>query len=161
MKDLTDLIKVVTPESLTHVSLFTPKIKSSTKLSQLYRKILSGKITTNEDAITQLYKNDEEGSYKLAKLKYALKSKLFNNILLLSIDRRENPRKAILFNSSRTLLIAKFLMIQGARRLSIHILEQLLPSALKQDFTVQALESSKLLRQYYTIYKYDSEQVKY
>ncbi|MEM6699425.1 MAG: hypothetical protein AAF599_13570, partial [Bacteroidota bacterium] len=161
MKDLIDLIKIITPESLTQIDLFTPKIKARTKINQLYHKIRLGEIQNNENGIKQLYNKEEKGNQKFVKLKYALKNKLFNNTLLLQIDKKIFPRKAIFFDSSRMLLVSKFLILQGGRRLGVHLLKQLLPTVMKQEFTIQALESSKLLRQYYTIHKYEPKEIQH
>ena len=69
MRDLIDIIKIVTPESLVQINLFTPKVKTRTKFNQLYNKIRLGEIQTNEDAIDILYKKDKQGKQKLIRLK--------------------------------------------------------------------------------------------
>ncbi|NJL77462.1 MAG: hypothetical protein HC892_22915 [Saprospiraceae bacterium] len=105
----------------------------------------------DEEAIKVLYGDDSSGKSKYAKLKYSFKQRLLNMVLLIEPQSKDDTveKKWFFFHCYRSYLTSYFLVLLGARKVGIPMLEQLLPTLELHEFTVLTLESSKLLRQHY------------
>lgn len=161
MKKLIDLVRIVTPNKLAKIDMFINKPSSSSKLQKLYKYLSSRKITDDETALKLLYDGQAENAQKLSVLKYDLKRKLLNSLLLISMNVSVAPRRAASLDLRKSLLTAHLLTLFGQKQYGIQMLERQLPKMLKFEFSLEVIEAARMIRQYYAINERDSEKVAY
>lgn len=154
MKHLKQLVNVISSYS----QVTTQNNFGKGKLNQLYKGIVSGKISDDEAAVNMLYGKDKNARAKYSKQKYYLRKRLLNSILLINLDsevEQRNERRRAFFRCFKAWMTSYFLILLNARDVGIHHLEQSMPDMIKYDFTLFTLESAKMLRQHYAVIKGD------
>lgn len=149
MNNLSELIKLVSPNKIKQISILSPALAKDTKLMQLYNGIYSQKFQTNAEAIKALYGSGKIGS-KYSKLKNDLETRLLNVLLASDLTNGQmNARQRAYFKYFKTWAAANILLRLGIINYSTRILEKTLKHFEKNEFTNLSLEACALLRNHY------------
>lgn len=148
MKDLLELVQVVTPAKLSNIQWgpFGPK---SSKLQTFYDLVAEGKFKEDEDAAMHLYAKDKQDpAYQ--KLRKTLKDRLTSFIFLIDLDSPAyTDRQKAYYECYREWAAAKILYGKSARIAATSLSRKILKIARKYEFTELKLDICHNLRLYY------------
>ncbi|MEM1137460.1 MAG: hypothetical protein AAGI07_16595 [Bacteroidota bacterium] len=164
MQTLLQLIKIITPKQLSKQYILPSNISAQTKISKLYKGIYAADLTSDEQAIQEIYKGARNGKVNYRSLKRELRKRLFNNILLYEFGSdasSSSNKKQVFFDCQKTFTIAYFLILLNARNIAIPLLRDKLELMEKHEFTFLIVESIKLIRQHVAVAEGDYEKIQY
>lgn len=148
MKDLLELVQLVTPAKLNniHWGPFGPK---SSKLQTFYDLIVEGKFKEDEEAALHFYAKDKQDpAYQ--KLRKTLKDRLTSFIFLIDLDAPTyTDRQKAYYECYREWAAAKVLYGKSARIAATSLSRKILKIARKYEFTELRLDICHNLRLYY------------
>lgn len=160
MKALKQLAQIINLKQLSLQEILTSQLSAQTKLRKFHKYLQDTTLVTDEAAIEKLYKKDTNAITKYRTLKYDLKKRLFNNILLYEFPKKTKEelrnRKAF-FECQRTYTIAHFLILLNARNIAIPMLKDQVELMEEHEFTTLIVDSLKLIRQHAAIIEGDIE----
>lgn len=165
MKNLKDLVRIVTPNRLQKMQPMTT-IAEDSKIKKLYNGLSKKEWENDEEAIKALYPNealDEKTKNKYYKLKHDLKEKLIQIIPLVNFVENETWDHTVKLWECYTkyntaILILRFTPLKA---IAIELLEKVHTLALKIELTELVSESSYYLSKYYFEILTDQKKAKY
>lgn len=149
MKALKELAFVVDPEELEKKIQKLLFFKEDGLLNQLYLGVINGDFTSDEEAHELLYP-DESSTRNYRKLKFTLKNRLKEAVLL--FDEKSHSNSAYLkayYQSYKEWALVKILLGRNARNAAIEISQNILKKADKFEFVDLGMEVSSVLRTHY------------
>lgn len=164
MKLLQQLIQLISPSQLKLQDIYSKYMPKNIKLSALYKGIEEGTIKSNEDALEMIFPEARNGKRDLAKLKFDLKKRLLNNVLLYEFEkqkRSQHDRRPAFFEAIRMFASSYFLILLNGRNMGILMLEKKLQEIIEYEFSALVVESSRLLRQHYAVIEKDIDKFEY
>lgn len=163
MKDLIELVQVVSKNKAKNLDIIGQGTKSSSnKADQLYELIHSGRVRTKEDAVEQLFKENQNTDQALNKTIKKLEKKLLTSILFIDLNQPKfrDIQKAYYRGhqdfATLKILTGRFISLSIRRRLA----EQLYRTALKFEFTDIAVLALRQLRMIYLLSEGNSNLLK-
>lgn len=148
MKDLLELVHLVTPAKLNNIQWgpFGPK---SSKLQTFYDLTVEGKFKEDEEAAMYFYAKDKQDpAYQ--KLRKTLKDRLTSFIFLIDLDAPTyTDRQKAYYECYREWAAAKILYGKSARKAATSLSRKILKIARKYEFTELRLDICHNLRLYY------------
>jgi hypothetical protein len=161
METLKELVSLLSIQKVKQINLITEDSDVPYKIKQLYDKIASGEIKSDEEAKNILYPdNNSDKSYSI--LKNRLKERLINTLFFIDINQYSKSAYEVALHKIRRNTAAFTLLLdRGKRTSSIELAEKTLKLALKYDDIESVLYLSKQVRKHYTIYAYDKKKKTY
>lgn len=150
MHRLKELVDLISPTKIKKIKLLCASVKDQTKVMQLYYGIYNNSFDSDEDAIRDLYQEEERLGTKYSKLKNDLENRLLNVILASDMTNPNmNNRQRTFYKYFKTWSAANILLRMGIINYAVRLLEKTLKHFEKNEFTFLALESCQLLRNHY------------
>lgn len=161
MNRLKELIDLISPSKIRKIKLIDASTRQKTKIMQLYYGIYRNKFTSEEAAIQELYGEEKVGT-RYSKLKHDLEQRLLNVLLASDMtNARMNDRQRAYYKYFKIWSAANILLRMGLVNYASRLLEKTLKHFAKNDFTVLALESARLLRNHYFRHEGDPKKGSY
>lgn len=149
MNRLKELIDLISPGKIRKIRLIDATTSRKTKIMQLYYGIYRNKYQSDEIAIKALYGEEKVGT-RYSKLKHDLEQRLLNVLLASDMtNAKMNDRQRAYYKYFKIWSAANILLRMGLINYAIRLLEKTLKHFERNDFTVLALESTRLLRNHY------------
>lgn len=149
MNRLKEIVDLISPSKIKKIRLLDASLSKKTKIMQLYYGIYNNKFTSDEEAIKALYGEEEVGT-RYSKLKHDLEQRLLNVMLASDMtNSKMNERQRTYYKYFKIWSAANILLRMGLINYSVRLLERTLKHFEKNDFTILALESCRLLRNHY------------
>lgn len=143
MRNIKLLVRVVKDIRLKVSDFITIDKNSKTKLNEFYQKILSGDISTDEEASSYFYDSDpSNSSYK--NLKSTLKTRLLNTLFFWDSFEKFSDREKALLYCTKYMAASEMLIYLGVRGIGIEVCQKVLKKTLHfgfTDITIRALRS--------------------
>lgn len=157
METLKELIGIATKTKVDNIEILGIPREKNTKAYQLYEGIVKGIFTTDDEAALFFYgKGAEHQSY--LNLKYQLRKKLLNTILLIdSTPENFKEYQRLQYSVQKKWAAINILLFQKAYTASIPLIKILLQQSLKVEMTDISIEILRNLRYYYGIHKKDED----
>jgi hypothetical protein len=152
LESIKELVSVVTKHKVKDISILRPN--GTSKSNKLYN-LLSQSSDVSED---QLIKNlgYETNPTAFNKLLYRLKSKLFNTLFFIDLNKASYTEyQKAYYSAYREWAAIKILTGKGAKVSALTYSKNLLYVAKKYDFTDIALNCSLIIKDYYSIIQLD------
>lgn len=152
MNDLIELVQLFNKTKLKTNGLLSVVLEPGSKMEQLYDAIAQRKVTTDDEAKSLLY-NQEEDSGTLSNLKYKLKERLLDSVFLLDYkEANYTVRQKAFLDCYKRWAAAMILLIRNEKMNGIDQLEKLLRHTTRFEFTELTLDILRVLRlQYSTV----------
>ncbi|HKK74368.1 MAG TPA: hypothetical protein VJ953_04780 [Saprospiraceae bacterium] len=149
MNRLKEIVDLISPGKIKKIKLLDASVSKKTKIMQLYYGIYENKFNSDQAAIQALYGEEKVGT-RYSKLKHDLEQRLLNIMLASDMtNSKMNERQRAYYKYFKIWCAANILLRMGLINYAIRLLEKTLKHFEKNDFTVLALESSRLLRNHY------------
>ncbi|AEE49989.1 hypothetical protein [Haliscomenobacter hydrossis] len=149
MKDLIDLVQIVTRPKLRSIELIGDGHNGKSKLSIFYDKIVDGQFHDDDAAAQALYHaNKQSPMYK--KLKKNLKDRLINALFLIDVKQASyTDRQKAYYECYKDWAAAKILFGKNAYGVALNIATKLLKITRKYEFTELTVDICHSLRLYH------------
>lgn len=149
MKDLIDLVQVVTRTKLRAVELIGDPGEGNSKLQEFYDLVSEGKFADDDEAAEYFYgKTKTNPSYQ--KLRKTLKDRLVNSLFVIDLKQASyNDRQKAYYEAYKEWAAAKILFGKNARTVAAALARKLLKIARKFEFTELMVDIAHTLRLYY------------
>jgi hypothetical protein len=155
MKDLIELIQILSKQKTYSIQIIGENFNGDTKLEQLYNGILNGEYMSDEEAAEQIYQSNSNGkAYK--KLRTNLKKQLINTVFF--IDRKSadfNEYQKAYYNTCKEWAAMKILLGREARVAAIMLAQKIIRQAKQFEFTEITLDTARILRMHYAVFEGD------
>ena len=169
MEHIKELVNIISKRKLSQIEAFDKSLisRKDTLFSKLYNGIANGLITTDDEAILELYGNKKDAvSYR--KLKSRFKNRLLNTLYFIDINNNTetNSSKRAYFDCMNRLYLSNILLRYAENRsASIHLILDNYSVAKKYNFFDILKEYSYKLLVYYGMNgeekKYNEEYIAY
>ncbi len=143
MKELKELVAVVTRNKTKAISIIGNGQNSTAKLQVFYDLIASGEVSSDEEAFQKLYpgKKSKNSFYKL---KHKLKKRLYNTAILVDAKKSKfSSRKEAFLECQFLLAVANKLNALNARINMLEVCEKVLKIGAQYDFTAERIMAAK------------------
>ncbi|MCB0548497.1 MAG: hypothetical protein KDD19_13025 [Phaeodactylibacter sp.] len=149
MKDLIDLVQIVTKTKLRAVELIGDSWEGTSKLQEFYDLVTEGRFADDEEAAEYFYgKTKSYPGYQ--KLRKTLKDRLVNSLFVIDLKQSSyNDRQKAYYEAYKEWAAAKILFGKNARTAAAGLGRKLLKIARKFEFTELMVDISHTLRLYY------------
>lgn len=149
MKDLIELITIVTNEKLNKVSTIVG-LEEKTKVRELYELIRKGEISEEEELAAHLYNKADKRNSAYKKLRNTLKEKLTHSLFLIDLNKTSYQyRQKAYYECCKDWAAAKILFGKKANRAALDASFKVLKIARKYEFTALVVDVSHNLRLYF------------
>ncbi|MFK7900055.1 MAG: hypothetical protein AB8B61_04785 [Cyclobacteriaceae bacterium] len=150
MKDLQDLVQIVTRPKLKSVHLLDTEVTdSSSKLSEFYHHLVEGSFESDDEAAYHFYQK-EKSCPAYQKLRTTIKDRLVKSLFLIDLKKASYAvRQKAYYESYSEWAAAKILFGKQASTVAISLSQKLLKLAKKFEFTELAVDITHTLRLYY------------
>lgn len=156
MKDLIEIANLLSIQKLRQVEVFSEKIDQNSKSDLLFAAIRDGLVSNDDEAIEYIYGGTRDSKAAYLKLKYRLKEKLLNTIFFVDIQQySKSPIDKALARVSKTYAAATLLTSKKRSKSARNLLESILKTCVKYDFTEYKYLIYKELRKKYGLFSYD------
>lgn len=165
MKDLIEMVQIVTKSKLKGVELLTDEKQKQSKLQEFYDGIAAGQLKSDEAAATQLYQEDKQ-SPAYQKLRKSLRDRLINSLFVIDLKQSSyTDRQKAYYECYKEWVAAKILLGKGARSAATSLAHKVLKISRHFEFTEMNVDIYRALRLHYgtiegdlhKFHKYDSE----
>ena len=149
MEVLRELTYIVSQYKVDKIPVLDRDDESNSSMMELFEKILSGDIATDEDAEKHFFPNAKnQSSYR--KFKNSYRKLLTNTAFFIDLDSPAyNNRQKAFYECYREWAAAKILLGKNARMSAVDISERILRYAIKYEFTELVMDISRVLRLHY------------
>ena len=149
MKDLIDLVQIVTRSKLRSVELLSDTKKESSKLQEFYDHIVDGRLKSEEEAAMLLYKEDKKApAYQ--KLRKNLRDRLLNSLFVIDLKQSSyTDRQKAYYECYKEWAAAKILFGKNARHAALGLALKILKVSRHYEFTELNVDICHTLRLYY------------
>jgi len=149
MKDLIDLIHIITKPKLREVELMNDSRPGTSKLQDFYTHIAEGQFQDDDTAASRLYGASKDAPV-YQKLRKNLKDRLVNSLFLIDLKQASytNRQKAF-YECYKEWAAAKILFGKNARNAAVGIARKLLKISRKYEFTELNVDICHTLRLYH------------
>jgi len=150
MDELKELVWLVNRRKLRSLQRLAQPLDASTKQGRLYKGIANGQITSDTEALSDLYEKEEsaEGAYR--KLKLTLRDRLIS--VLFIMDARQpafsNYQRAY-YECCQSWAAIKMLLGRNARKSAIQLARRALKQAVRFEFSDVCRDITDVLRFHY------------
>jgi hypothetical protein len=152
MEVLLQIAEILTKQPSDHLKLIEASLRSSTKMSMLYRGITEGSVKSDQDARNYLY-GSHRATSKYYEVKRRLKFRLIEFLLIYNNHNSKTRNIQDIYNSClRTWLASRILANEQAKHASCKLLEAVVPVSIKFEFTDITILAAHLLLGYYAVY---------
>lgn len=149
MKDLIDLVNLVTRPKLRSIELIGEPRKAGAKLTEFYDKIVKGEFL-NDDAAAQSFYHTNKQAPGYKKLRKNLKDRLINALFLIDLKQASyTDRQKAYYECYKEWAAAKILFGKNARSAALSITTKLLKVVRKYEFTELLVDICHTLRLYH------------
>ena len=150
MKELDQLVEVLSPNKLKEIAVISPTNKSMAKVNQLYNLIAKGDYSDENELIDILFKKTANQRANFNRTKRELKERLINSLFLIDANQKKYPDiSQAYYLCYKYATAVKILLGKGARGVAISIAERAFKIAERFEFTDILLTLSKDLRVHY------------
>ncbi len=157
MKDLKELIQVISKQKTSSIQIIGDGFDGDTKQERLYEGILNNEFESDDDAAHDLYKsNANSKSYK--NLRTNLKKRLINTVFF--IDQKQagfNEYQKAYYTCCKEWAAVKILLGREARVAAIQLAHKILRQTLKFEFTDLTIDVARILRLHYAVFEGDEK----
>ncbi|MCB0570586.1 MAG: hypothetical protein KDC66_12510 [Phaeodactylibacter sp.] len=146
MKDLLDLVNIVTRTKIRSVELIGDNSDGSSKLQEFYNLLAEGRFSDDDEAAGYFYGADKNApSYQ--KLRKTFKDRLVNSLFVIDLKQASyTDRQKAYYECYKEWAAAKILFGKNARTAAVGIARKLLKIAKKYEFTELIVDISHTLR---------------
>ncbi len=146
MRDLADLVNIVTRTKLRSVELMGDNSDGSSKLQEFYDLVAEGRFSDDDEAAGYFYGADKNApSYQ--KLRKTLKDRLVNSLFVIDLKQASyTDRQKAYYECYKEWAAAKILFGKNARTAAAGIARKLLKIARKYEFTELIVDICHTLR---------------
>lgn len=149
MKDLIDLVHIVTKPKLRTVELIHDAHNSSSKLAEFYHNIASGQFQDDDDAASYLYQADKNAPV-YQKLRKNLRDRLINSLFLIDLKQASyTDRQKAYYECCKEWAAVKILFGKNAHNAAIAMARKVLKLVRKFEFTELNVDICHTLRLFY------------
>lgn len=149
MKDLIDLVKIVTKTKLREVELLGNKDDAGSKMREFYEMVADGRVATDEEAASYFYSADK-ASPAYQKLRRSLKDRLLNSLFVIDLKQPSyTDRQRAYYECYREWAAAKILFGKNAGTAAVGLAQKLLKVAKRYEFTELLVDICHSLRLYH------------
>lgn len=150
MKDLQDLVQIVTRPKLKSVHLLDTEVSDDTsKLSEFYNLLVDGTFENDDEAAYHFYQQ-KKSHPAYQKLRKTVKDRLVKSLFLIDLKKASyDVRQKAYYESYREWAAAKILFGKQAPAAAISLSHKLLKLAKKFEFTELVVDITHTLRLYY------------
>lgn len=149
MRDLIDLIQIVTKPKLRAVELLSGTKKEASRLQEFYDLIANGQLKSDEDAAKALYNEDKQApAYQ--KLRKNLKDRLVSALFVIDLNQSSyTDRQRAYYECYREWAAAKILFGKNARNAAVRMALKIYKVSRRYEFTELNVDICHTLRLYY------------
>jgi len=149
MRDLIDLIQIVTKPKLRAVELLSGTKKDTSRLQEFYDLIANGQLKSDEEAAKVLYNEDKQSPvYK--KLRKNLKDRLVNALFVIDLNQSSyTDRQRAFYECYKEWAAAKILFGKNARNAAVRMALKIYKVSRHYEFTELNVDICHTLRLYY------------
>lgn len=149
MRDLLDLVQVVTRTKLKSVSQINLSNNGTSKVQEFYNLLSDGNIESDEQAADFFYDSEKQNaSYQ--KLRKTLKDRLINSLFVIDLKKPSyTDRERAYYEACREWAATKILFGKQARTVAVSLSRKLLKIAQKFEFTELVTDINHTLRLYH------------
>ncbi len=149
MKELKELISIVSPNKVKEIELLSNDEGNCSNIQELYQGIADGVFQDEEEAMRHFYDSGDRRKY-FNRLKRQLKGRLINTLFIIDANQpRYNDIRRAYYLCHKDASAVKILLARGARQAAIKLAEKTLKRAQRFEFTDILLSLSKDLRAHY------------
>lgn len=151
MKDLIELVNIVTRTKLRHVELFNSSNGTSgeSKIQQFYDLISEGQFEDDDEAANYFYGKDKR-TPGYQKLRKTLKDRLINSLFIIDLKRASyTSRQKAYYETYKDWAAVKILIGKNAFATAEGIIRQIIKIARRYEFTELLVDIYHMLRLYY------------
>ncbi|HMN89554.1 MAG TPA: hypothetical protein PKD70_08265 [Saprospiraceae bacterium] len=150
MEELKSLIEIVSLHKVKQISIVGSKHYQNAAPQQLYEKILSGAIDSEEDIIKTFYGDSDNAPAYAVRLKNKLKERLIDTLFFIDTNQKSfSDYNKAYFNCYKDLNAIKILLGRSARRAAIPMAEKALRKAQEYEITDAVVMLATELRYHY------------
>ncbi|HQU58490.1 MAG: hypothetical protein KDD02_06520 [Phaeodactylibacter sp.] len=146
MRDLIDLVNIVTRTKLRSVELIGDNSDGSSKMQEFYDLIADGSFSEDDEAAAHFYGADKS-TPSFQKLRKNLKDRLVNSLFIIDLKQASyTDRQKAYYECYKEWAAAKILFGKNARTAAVGIARKLLKIAKKYEFTELIVDICHTLR---------------
>lgn len=161
MKELKSLIDIVSRHKTKQVEIIDQHTDEQSKIYRLYDGIAAEQYTSDEEAMEDLYPNDDSNqAYK--KLKYRLKKRLINTLFFIDVNKAQFTDQFKAYHrSSSNWAASRLLLARNLRNVAVEEMEKIIPIAEKYEFIDLLMLVSRDLSNHYGFYEIQKNKHRY
>jgi len=149
MKDIIDLVRIVTRTKLRDVELLGGKDAGGSRMREFYEMVVDGRISTDEEAAGYFY-NTDKAAPAYQKLRKSLKDRLVNSLFIIDLKQASyTDRQRAYYECYREWAAAKILFGKNAGTAAVGLAQKLLKIARRYEFTELVVDICHTLRLYH------------
>ena len=149
MKDLIELVQIVTKSKLKGAELLTDMKREQSRLREFYDGIADGRLKSDETAASLFYQEDKQApAYQ--KLRKNLRDRLINSLFIIDLKQSSyTDRQKAYYECYKEWVAAKILLGKGARSAAMSLTHKVLKLSRHFEFTEMNVDICRALCLYY------------
>lgn len=143
MKELEELVSVITRNKTKSIAIIGNGPHDNSKLNRYYDLIASGEVSSDDEAFKKLYPG-EKNKNSFYKLKHQLKERLYNTAIFVDAKKTKFSSRREAFTECQFLMaLANKLNALGARKNMLIVCDKVIKIAERYDFTAEHINAAK------------------
>ncbi len=148
-KTLIELAQTVTRNKIKNIEVLGNQDQKGSLVESFYDALTKGAITSDETAVRYLYGHDDKKDPAYQRLKGRLVKQLHTTALFVDVNQPSfNERSKAYYACYRDYSSAFVLLLRGAHKAAVNLLEQILEHSIKYEFIELAADITRHLRTY-------------
>lgn len=150
MKNLRELVYIVSQNRINQIELLNTKKHSQSKVNRLFSAISRGEVNNDEEAFRLLYP-DTNSKSAFNNLKAKLREKLLNTLFFIDIyEANHSDRQISFFEAHKDYAAAQILLAKNAQKSAVELLKKLLKKCEHYEFSELSLMITRSLCLHYS-----------